>query len=239
MDTTKIDRRRTALIAHRGLSGLEQENTAAAFVAAGNRTYFGVETDVRRSADGQFVLMHDASTGRVAFEDLSVSKTPFDTLRALPLRDNDGGTRNDLRIPTPTEFLSICRRYGKTPLLELKGTFSRTDIDALLAVVRQHDEPNGVIFLSFRYEELAALRERLPDAPLHYLWAFPITDTLIARLLAARLDLAVDHTFLDEATISRLHRLGIRVNAWTVDDPNRAEQLAGWGVDFLTTNILE
>lgn len=239
MDTTKIDRRRTALIAHRGLSGLEQENTVAAFVAAGNRTYFGIETDVRKTADGSFVLMHDGSTGRVAFEDWIVAQTPFDALRTLPLRDKNDGERIDLRIPTPAEFLSVCRRYGKTPVLELKGAFSRADAEALIAVVQQQYAPEQVIFLSFSYEVLAILRELLPNAPLQYLYSFPVGDALIARLLANRLDLAIDHVFLDGEIVSRLHRLGVRVNAWTVDDPTRAARLIGWGVDLLTTNILE
>ena len=44
------------MVAHRGLSGIEKENTCSAFVAACNRaTYFAVETDVHRPVDGQFV----------------------------------------------------------------------------------------------------------------------------------------------------------------------------------------
>ena len=42
MDTVKIIKGKTKLIAHRGLSGIETENTAAAFVAAGNRDYYGI-----------------------------------------------------------------------------------------------------------------------------------------------------------------------------------------------------
>ena len=66
MDTVKLDNKTVRMVAHRGLSGLEKENTCAAFVAACNRaTYFGVETDVHRTADGQFVIFHDDNTARV------------------------------------------------------------------------------------------------------------------------------------------------------------------------------
>ena len=51
MDTIKIKKKKVKMIAHRGLSGLERENTCSAFVAAGNRSYFGIETDVHRTAD--------------------------------------------------------------------------------------------------------------------------------------------------------------------------------------------
>ena len=64
MDTIKINKGSALIVAHRGLSGLERENTASAFVAAGNRSYFGIETDVRVTADGNFVLLHDDNTLR-------------------------------------------------------------------------------------------------------------------------------------------------------------------------------
>ena len=49
MDSIKLDTRTAKMIAHRGLSGIEKENTNAAFIAAGNRSYFGIETDVHKT----------------------------------------------------------------------------------------------------------------------------------------------------------------------------------------------
>ena len=48
MDTIKIEKKNTLMVAHRGVSGLEKENTLAAFIAAGNRSYYGVETGGRQ-----------------------------------------------------------------------------------------------------------------------------------------------------------------------------------------------
>ena len=62
MDTIKIENKTVKMVAHRGLSGIEKENTCSAFVAACNRaTYFAVETDVHRTVDGQFVIFHAKS----------------------------------------------------------------------------------------------------------------------------------------------------------------------------------
>ena len=83
MDTVKINKNNTALIAHRGLSGIECENTAAAFVAAGNRSYFGIETDVHKTADGKFIIIHDDNTGRVCAENLPVENSNYEDLRRL------------------------------------------------------------------------------------------------------------------------------------------------------------
>ena len=86
MDTIKIDRGNVRMIAHRGVSGLELENTCAAFVAAGNRSYYGIETDIHQTADGKFIIIHDDETGRVATENISVEGSDFETLRSLQLR---------------------------------------------------------------------------------------------------------------------------------------------------------
>lgn len=91
MDTIKLNSGRVKMIAHRGLSGLEQENTCAAFVAAGNRAkYFGIETDVHRTADGRFLVFHDDDTARVGLDRLVLEQSTFQSLRSLQLTDLDG-----------------------------------------------------------------------------------------------------------------------------------------------------
>lgn len=65
MDTTKINSNGVKMIAHKGLSGIEMENTCPAFVASGNRSYFGIETDVHITKDGKFVVIHDETTERI------------------------------------------------------------------------------------------------------------------------------------------------------------------------------
>ena len=66
MDTIKVQSGKTLMIAHRGLSGIELENTNTAFIAAGNRSHYGIETDVHKTSDGKFVVFHDDTTGRLA-----------------------------------------------------------------------------------------------------------------------------------------------------------------------------
>ena len=75
MDTIKFNKANTKVVAHRGLSGLEPENTVAAFVAAGNRSYYGAECDVHVTKDGKFVVIHDETTKRVASKNVDVEKS--------------------------------------------------------------------------------------------------------------------------------------------------------------------
>ena len=64
-------------------------------------------------------------------------------------------------------------------------------------------------------------------------------DGLPARLRDNRLDLDIYYKALTKERAAELHAQGIEVNVWTCDDPAVAEELIRWGVDYITSNILE
>lgn len=239
MNTKRIQHFRTKMIAHRGLSGLECENTCAAFVAAGNRDYYGIETDVHKTADGKFVVIHDDDTARVSPQNIPVEGSGFEALRSIPLCDIDGTQRADLRIPTLKEYLGICRKYEKTAVLELKNDFAREEVAEILETVKEAYAIDKMVFISFSYQNLCYIREMLPEAKIQFLCSCEVDERLIERLKAHDFDLDIEYKYLTEENIGLLHRNGIRINCWTVDDAAYAEKLAGWGVDFITTNILQ
>ena len=142
MNTIKFERAgaNVRMIAHRGVSALETENTCAAFVAAGSRSYYGVETDVHVSADGQFIIFHDDNTLRVGKEDHVIEQTPAQILRAMVLTDLDGGgkTRSDLKIPVLGEYIRICCKYEKECVLELKNPMTPDAIAGIVPVSYTH-----------------------------------------------------------------------------------------------------
>lgn len=112
-DTLKMSVGKPQIIAHRGLSGLERENTCAAFVAAGNRSYFGIETDIHRTVDGQYIVYHDDNLIRLLGDERVIEETTFEELRKLRLKDHDEIAREDLALPSLTEYIRICKKYGK------------------------------------------------------------------------------------------------------------------------------
>ncbi|MBQ4321563.1 MAG: hypothetical protein IJC35_04915 [Oscillospiraceae bacterium] len=239
MNTIPFDHKDALVVAHRGVSGLERENTCAAFVAAANRSYFGIETDVHPTADGRFAIIHDSQTGRVAGDDLHVEGSTLAQLQALTLFDMDGTkSRRDLVIPALADYISICRRYGKTAVLELKELMSPDTLDALVEEICRLDYLSGVIFISFSLENLIHVRSRLPEQPLQYL-VMELNTEVWNALRKYRLDLDIHYKGLTEENIRELKAEGITVNCWTVDDPADAERLAAWGVDQITSNILE
>ena len=147
-------------------------------------------------------------------------------------------TRCDLVIPDLADYIRICQRYGKIAVLELKNRIATDDIRRMVSEIRELGHLEQTLFISFSWENMVDLREMLPEQKMQFLiveWA----DDLPARLKNHRLDLDIYHGSLTEERIELLHDLGIEVNCWTCDDPDRAEELVSWGIDYITTNILE
>jgi len=239
MNTIKINHEGVRMVAHRGCSGLELENTNAAFVAAGNRSYYGIETDVHVTLDGKFVCFHDDTTGRIAIDNMVVEETTFDTLRGLILADKDGKKgRTDLRMPTLQEYIQLCKKYEKEAVLELKNPFKEEDIIKIIDIIRAEEYLDRVTFISFAFENMTCLRKLLPQQSCQFL-TMKFEDSLIDTLVKHRLDLDIYYKALNESNIAALHANGIKVNCWTVDDPEEAARLIAAGVDFITSNILE
>lgn len=239
MDTIKINKRDTKMIAHRGLSGIERENTNSAFVAAGNRSYFGIECDVYKTIDGKYLVFHDHNTVRLAIDNLEVEKTTFDCLRGLLLTDTGGiKGRSDLRIPTMKEYIQICKKYDKVSVIELKSSFSREDISEMMSIVKDEGQLDDTIFISFNMDNLIFLREISENQPAQYL-ILTYKEDIIETLLKYKLDLDIRYNQLTAGNIKTLHDANIKINCWTCDDWQKAEELAALGVEYITTNILE
>ena len=237
-DTIHVNLPGVKMVAHRGVSGLERENTCAAFVAAGNRSYFGVETDIHRTADGRYIVFHDDTLTRLLGDGRVVEEMRFDELRALRLTDLDGNARGDLLLPTLEEYVHICKKYDKDCVLEIKNHFEPEDIDNVIAIIRGIGWLERTIFISFDLPNMICIRERLPQQRAQYLVS-TFGDDLLDILTGHHLDLDIKYSSLSAEQVRACHEAGIQVNVWTVNEAADAERLAGYGVDFITSNILE
>lgn len=240
MNTIKINSKGVKMIAHRGLSGLEKENTCSAFVAAGNReSFFGVETDVHRTADGRFVIFHDDNTARVGLDSMIIENTSYDTLRKLQLLDIDGKRgRMDLIIPDLLDYIGICKKYEKTCILELKNQFKASDVYKIIGEFEKADYLDHLIVISFQLKNLVYLRRRYPVLRAMYLledWGKNSLDVLVKN----NLGLDIRYTNLTKEIVDAVHAAGLEVNCWTVNTKEDGEAMIDLGVDYITTNILE
>ena len=235
MDTIHIDSKNVQMVAHRGVSGLETENTA--FRAAAEAGY-GVELDIQLSRDGQVVVFHDDNTQRVAGDAMVVEETTYETLRSLRLKDTDGQRgRNDLRIPSLREYVRICKKYGKVGVLELKNRFTIDDIRRIV------DHRGGGLSSG---NHLHLLRRQQPHRPARHpaRAAGAVAGELLQRRRAAHAEEVPPRSGhpLQGAHARdrpRPEGCGNHINCWTVDTAEEARDLIEWGVDQITSNILE
>jgi glycerophosphoryl diester phosphodiesterase len=243
MNTVKIDSKGVKMVAHRGCSGLERENTFPAFVAAGSRSYFGVESDVHMTADGNFVIIHDSSTKRVSLDavDIVVENSNFEEIDKICLPDLDGSYRRDIKIPLLSEYICICKKYEKICVLELKDAFTEEMIKALIAEISALKYLECMIFISFNLNNCKILRKLLPEAKIQWLirGESASAEETFRELKENKLDVDICHKDLTRELLSRFKTAGMEVNCWTCDDPSRAAELIEMGVDYITSNILE
>lgn len=239
MDSIKFDKLHVKMVAHRGLSGIELENTLPAFVAAANRSYFGIETDVYKVADGKYVLSHDNTSARISETNVSIPDSTYEDLKKINLLDkHDRKPRTDLHYCLLDEYVRVMKRYGKIGVLELKMNFSKEEVIEIIDIIKQEDYLDGIIFISFHFEPLAHIRSLLPEHPIQYL-AWEINENIINKIVTHKMDLDVNLRAVTEENVKLLHEKGVKINVWTVDDPDTAHKLAKWNVDYITSNILE
>ncbi|MDI3339708.1 MAG: glycerophosphodiester phosphodiesterase [Sphaerobacter sp.] len=237
-----LDVGRPLLIAHRGGQRGERENTAAAFAQAAALGVDILECDVRRTADGALVLIHDAHV-LVGGRRRAVAATTLAELRAaLP------------ELLTLDEFLAGFG--GAQPInLDLKATGFEAEVaDAL----RRHDAVARVLVSSVHAWSLRRLRRTLPElrvglsrghlasrprgralqtAAVWWLRLTLLPAVLPARWLAGARAVMLQHRVVTPWLVRALRWRGHRVFAWTVDDPAEAARVVRAGVDGIASNV--
>ena len=253
METIKFNKKNMKVIAHRGLSSFETENSLAAFISAGNRSYYGIESDVHLTKDGKYVIFHDDTLQRATGFEGVVEETNFDTIRSLTLFEpvyngyqGDDGVklsnkkRPDLIIPTMQEYILTCKKYDKVAVLELKNHFEKKNIQEIIEIIESLEYLDSVIFISFDIENLIFVKELNPNQTVQFLSCN--RDDFAKKLptvIEYKMDVDLGHWLLTKDDVDYLHSLGIKINVWTPGNKNDAEKYASWGVDYLTTNYLE
>lgn len=237
-DTIKLtEHGTTMMVAHRGVSGLETENTAAAFIAAGNRSYYGVETDIWRTLDGKYICNHDGRSGRICDTDLVMEQNTLADLRALQLRDVDGKSdRGELKLCLPQEYRKICEHYGKVCVPELKSNFTKEEIKDILDIFDGYLD--STCFIAFNIRNLELVKELRPQQRCQWLTG-DFKDEYPEMLASKGMGIDIHYAALTAERVYSCLRKGVEVNCWTVDNPEDALRLIGWHVNQITSNILE
>ncbi len=212
------------VVAHRGASGTEVENSLAAFRAAAPQGADAVELDVHATTDGELIVHHDeAVDGRH-----HIARSTARAIAALRLP-------NGQPIPTLSQALAAIPPALQV-FVEVKSLPPRWD-DRLLAILAQAQGPYAVH--SFDHRIVHRLAEKRPN-----LTCGVLSSSYPVRPLAALEDakasiLWQERSVVDEALVAALHEARARIFVWTVDDPGDLARCVALGVDGLCTNFPE
>jgi len=213
------------VIAHRGASHDEPENTLVAFIRAAEMGAHGVELDARLTSDGVVVVHHDPALA---------DGRSIDVTLATDLPEH---------VPTLASVLESCVAHGLAVNVEIKVDEPEPqpgDWATLTVAVVEHLRscPGDYLVTSFSEACVAGVRALAPETPTGQLgFALPDAATFVG-LAAAEGHATVNpwDPMVDAALVGLAHEAGLAVHVWTVDEPGRMVELAALGVDGIITN---
>ena len=213
---------RPSVIAHRGASGYEYENSLAAFRRAIMLGSDGVELDVHATRDGGIVIYHDPEIPGLG----PIARLELPAVRQARLRNGEP-------IPLLAEVLDLMRE--RDVWVEVKALDPMWD-QALLATLAGGPAPARYAVHSFEHAIIGRLGRLRPDLRRGVLLAEAIPDPVGAMKVAGARTLWAERRLVDQALVDRVHAAEGALIAWTVNELSDLRRLAQLGVDGLCGN---
>jgi len=213
------------IIAHRGASAYEPENTLRSVEKALELGADMVEVDVRSSRDGHIVVMHDAVVDRTTNGKGYVKDVTLKELKRL-----NAGLGE--RVPTLQEVAQLIGRKARLVVeIKVPGIEKR-----VLEIIKENELEKEALITSFYHPILKRVKELNPNIR---------TGAIIASRPIKAAQLALDansnalfpkHVYVDPEMVEEAHRHDLAVYPWTIDTLNEIDSLIKMGVNGIVTN---
>lgn len=224
------------------------ENTLSALRSALASGADMVEVDVRRTADGALVLMHDESLARTTDVELllptrapwRVQDLTLEQIRRLDAGAWKSSTYRGEPVPTLAEALEVIDRAGSRLLVEIKDPAGQPgiecDVATLLRARRRSrpGRPERVVVQSFDLAAMHRFAWEAPEVPTGVLLQVPRRELPVMAGWASYVN--PHHRLVDARYVDALHAAGMRCMSWTVDSPRAVRRLLRAGVDGVISN---
>lgn len=218
------------VVAHRGYWTTEgsAQNSIRSLVKADSIGIYGSEFDVWLTSDDHLVVFHDAKIGDMVLED-----TPFDKIRAHKLANGEC-------VPTLDEYLKAATKLKTRLVFELKSHKNKAQeakaVDMLLKAVEKHKLTKRVDYITFSLPGMVRLLQKAPKGtPVYYL-ADNLSPEDVKEMGCTGLDCSMGVFRKHPDYLERSHKLGLKVNVWTVNSREDLQWCIDQGFDFITTN---
>lgn len=233
------------IVAHRGASKDAPQNTLPAFKLAFTRGADAIEGDFHLTKDGHIVCIHDGDTRHVAKENLRVSSSTLDELRALDIGSRKGEKFKGTRIPTIAEVFDTIPK-GKKFFIEIKC--GEEIIPPLLEEIKKSGlKTRQIVVICFNAKVLRAMKQKAPEIKVSWLCDIkknkktqelaPSLEDVLKSLKSINADGLSSTIGISNEYISEIKAQGYEWHVWTVNDEETARRMKELGVSSITTDI--
>lgn len=227
-------------VAHRGYAAAAPENTLPAFEAAVRAGATVVEFDVRVTADGVPVVIHDRTVDRTTTGHGRVWDLCWDEIAAL-----DAGVRFSpafagVRVPSLAQVSDLLAPATAELLVEIKSPATLDEVKTVIAELGERDLLGRTVVQSFDPDVIRKVRDVAPDVRRGLLlFRFDAeTVPLAAELGVALCNPTVDDVLRSPGVVAELAAAGVGVMPWTANDRARWQALADANVAGLITDYV-
>jgi glycerophosphoryl diester phosphodiesterase len=200
----------------------------------------GVELDAKLSADGQVMVIHDATVDRTTNGHGRVKDLSLADLRSLDAGGFFAEKYRGEKVPTLEE---VFEALGKRMFINVELTNYNTPADHLVEsvcmLVKKFGLQKQVLFSSFLASNLSKARGLLPEVPRGLLALNGLLGAWARSFGFAFGRYQALHPYLKDVTpqqVQRVHRLKRRVHVWTVNAAEDMRRLFEWNVDAIFTD---
>jgi glycerophosphoryl diester phosphodiesterase len=211
-------------VGHRGARAYEPENTLRSFQKALELGVDAVELDVRRTKDGQIVVMHDADVKRTTNGEGLVSDLTLAEIQKLNMDKNE-------HAPSLKEALQFLNGKAKV-FIELKEENVEQQV---LDVIDQVGTEKSVVLVSFLENALKTVKELNSKVETGLIYAKYKNPLKAALDVNAQWLLAL-YRFMHTANVEKAHANGLKVLVWTINTAEEAAEMAKKGVDAVASD---
>ncbi len=226
------------LIAHRGFSAIAPENSAAAFICAGEqREFYAAECDIQLTADGYWVVNHNDTIDKMTDGEGRIDEMLLYDIQEYTI--DDGHYVKDYpnqHLITLDDYLEICAEFEMKPQIEIKeGNY--THLEDVLESLENFNLSDSAIIISFDGVVLEKIRN-LDNTLELWLLTSKITNEAIKLCETNGYTLAFNHKNCEKEQLLKAQQKNIPLATWTVDTVKAYKEMYELGIRNFTTNCL-
>lgn len=240
------------VIAHQGGDGLWPGDTLYAYQQAAVLGVDVLEMDLHISQDGVLVIMHDETVDRTTDGTGTIEEMILEDIKALDAGYNwtpdEGATfpyrGKGITVPTLEEIFQEFPNYHMT--IEIKST-ERSMAEPFCELIREYEMENKVLVASFHDERMEEFRRVCPEVATSSARRETTIFVLLSKVFLGRIfspsfeslqvpEESSNITVMTAQFVRAAHERGLRVEPWTIDNPEQMQLYIDWGVDGIITD---